>query len=528
VSNFYQDIFTMATINWLHLTDLHMGMNEQSYLLPRFRQTLFDDLENLSQKSGPWDFVLFTGDLTQRGSTEEFEKFNEFWQKLQTHLAKLGSKPTFLAIPGNHDLVRPTDEAGIRSILTSWEQREIQEAFWNSEAAILRQYVKQAFEPYENWWKEQQPDHLKYGLLPGDFLYSFERDNIKIGIIGLNTAFLQLTRDNYEGKLALHPRQFYQACEDNPDWATQHHVSLLLTHHPPNWLNQEARQALNTDILMDHFIHLCGHLHETASYGISEGGQERRHIWQTRSLFGLEYFGNKEERSHGYSIGRIEINLDKKTNKPNGKIQHWPRQATQQGSKRVLMPDYSVKLTNKQCTPVTRFRPFQAANHTQGQEDQENKEEEPHDDLSNNNSELHVFINLSEIKNRGVAQEIGTYLLKQGIGYTLPPKFNNNEARSETIRQDLEASLLDCDAVILIYCQNTTPLWVREQLRFCRRTNSLRDKQLKIIAIFDRPPTEELGMQLPNMQIFNCSEIQLAPCLPKFIEILTNDQCLSR
>jgi 3',5'-cyclic AMP phosphodiesterase CpdA len=58
----------MSTFNWLHLTDLHLGMAGQKHLWPNIRDIFYDDLRKPHKQCGPWDAVLFTGDLVQRGS----------------------------------------------------------------------------------------------------------------------------------------------------------------------------------------------------------------------------------------------------------------------------------------------------------------------------------------------------------------------------------------------------------------------------------------------------------------------------
>jgi 3',5'-cyclic AMP phosphodiesterase CpdA len=64
----------MATsFSWLHLTDFHQGMVEQDWLLAGVMHRFFEDLDRLHDKCGPWDLVLFTGDLTQRGSPKNFK-----------------------------------------------------------------------------------------------------------------------------------------------------------------------------------------------------------------------------------------------------------------------------------------------------------------------------------------------------------------------------------------------------------------------------------------------------------------------
>ena len=59
-------------LSWLHLTDFHQGMADQDWLWPNMQERFYEDLEYLHGECGPWDLVLFTGDLTQSGLAEEF------------------------------------------------------------------------------------------------------------------------------------------------------------------------------------------------------------------------------------------------------------------------------------------------------------------------------------------------------------------------------------------------------------------------------------------------------------------------
>ena len=69
------------------------------------------------------------------------------------------------------------------------------------------------------------PQNVKSGLLPGDFAVTIEKEGVKLGIVGLNTSFLQLADGNYEGKLALHTQQFHAVCGGNgPAWTQDHQV----------------------------------------------------------------------------------------------------------------------------------------------------------------------------------------------------------------------------------------------------------------------------------------------------------------
>ncbi len=342
---------------WLHLTDLHAGMKNQDWLWPDIKEKFFEDLKKLIEKSGPADLVLFTGDLTQKGSAEEFEQvdsiLNELWKVLQ----ESGSEPVFLAVPGNHDLLRPADEEDpLLILLTQWNnQPKVREKFWDDPNSVYRQIVNRSFENYRNWWKRLtiKPDNINDGMLPGDFSATFRKENAKLGIVGLNTAFLQLNSSDYKEKLAIHARQFHKACGGSgPDWIKQHHACLFMTHHPVSWLNREAQQQVNEHIMAygRFAVHLCGHMHETVYRNTEEAGTEARRLWQGRSLFGLEYFGDKKERREfGYNIGKTELT------ETQGKLFFFPRQIYLQGGQKEFIRDTSVKLIDELHTVPKNF-----------------------------------------------------------------------------------------------------------------------------------------------------------------------------
>lgn len=97
------------SFSWLHLTDFHYGLKGQTFLWPNLREPFFRDLAKLHEKTGPWQAVLFTGDLVQSGKSSEFDEMqrnvlDRLWDKLR----ELGSGDAILlAVPGNHDLCRP-------------------------------------------------------------------------------------------------------------------------------------------------------------------------------------------------------------------------------------------------------------------------------------------------------------------------------------------------------------------------------------------------------------------------------------
>ena len=147
----------MRSFGWLHFTDLHQGLDAQGWLWPGVREILFADLEKLHERCGPWDVVLFSGDLTQRAAPEEFARLSQTLAQLWAHLKTLGSTPSLLAVPGNHDLVRPDPRRPETLVLARWPNfPEVQVEFWRDKTSPYRHTVEQAFANYAAW--EQQVD----------------------------------------------------------------------------------------------------------------------------------------------------------------------------------------------------------------------------------------------------------------------------------------------------------------------------------------------------------------------------------
>ncbi|HEX2572793.1 MAG TPA: metallophosphoesterase, partial [Polyangia bacterium] len=317
---------TGTSIGWLHWTDLHMGHELGRPFLHNVEEELLADLARLHKKAGPWDAVLFTGDLTQQGKPEEFQALDQFLGRLWTHLETLGSRPVLIAVPGNHDLMRPTKPlpAAVRALRNWHGDHELQRDFWSNASGEYRQVIDAAFAPYSAWWLHhpRAPQERRPGLLPGDHAVTLERNGVRLGIVGLNSSFLQLTGEDYSGKLHLDVRQMNAVCGDVPrDWFAEHDAALLLTHHPVAWLHPDAQRDYQAEIYKPgRFIaHLFGHMHEAAIQSVRQGGGEARRHYQGTSLFGLEVYGERQERAHGYSAGRLCIGEGR------AELHLWPR-----------------------------------------------------------------------------------------------------------------------------------------------------------------------------------------------------------
>ncbi|HYN76721.1 MAG TPA: metallophosphoesterase, partial [Lamprocystis sp. (in: g-proteobacteria)] len=327
--------------------DLHYGLKGQDCLWPNLRQPFLDDIAKLHGLCGPWDAVLFTGDLVQSGEPEQFEAMQrEFLDPLWARLDKLGSGDAkLLAVPGNHDLIRPDpklDNPAAHRLLERDGFDRVRDWFWDRPACSYRTVIDEAFTPYLNWWcsAPHRAAPVTCGMLPGDFATTLPVGGRAIGIIALNTAFLQLAGGEYEKRLVWDARQLHALCPDGIDhWIEAHHQCLFLTHHGTDWLTTDARKHGETEIApAGRFAaHLFGHMHETQIQHIRRGGSEKAsRLLQGRSVFGMERHGESPTiaRAHGYNAGRIAFDADGAT------LRLWPRRATNKTGGWRYIPDH--------------------------------------------------------------------------------------------------------------------------------------------------------------------------------------------
>ncbi|MBB4727997.1 putative MPP superfamily phosphohydrolase/tetratricopeptide (TPR) repeat protein [Xanthomonas arboricola] len=331
----------------LHITDLHYGLKGQEVYFPSFKNALLKDFRQIAIEGGAWDIVLFTGDLVQTGENSEYEALEllllEFWKLFR----ELGFCPYLFAIPGNHDLTRSSPSAPVVKALSHWHSdSEIRQAFFDSKTPEYLEFVEKSFLNYESWWKSTAIPKVEHsnGLLPGDLIASPQINGLKLGIVGLNSTWLQLRAGDFRGKLHVDPRQLLQLTAEPDQWCQNNDFNVLVTHHPTDWLCDESVANWRTDVDCNarFDFHIFGHMHEARVSSLTEGGGNPRRALQGPSLFGLENFGEKgEERQTGYSLLELGISGDHK------EIRYFPRKGIRinSGENRIV-PDLAVGLEN--------------------------------------------------------------------------------------------------------------------------------------------------------------------------------------
>jgi predicted MPP superfamily phosphohydrolase len=328
---------------WLHLSDLHVGLAGQGWLWPTLKHALRDDLANMHAKIGAWDTVIFSGDLTQRGAREEFDKLDEILSELWEQFKKLGFSPNLLVIPGNHDIARPNElSPELRVLKKWWDEPDIHDGFFASPSSQYRQAVGEILGEYQAWQRRRTGSDISFvetksGLLPGDQSAVIKKNDLRLGLVGLNSTWLQIDGADYKGKLHVDARQLQSVTGGDPvAWCNANTFNLLITHHPVDWLHADSRGYWRSDINPPGRFdaHLYGHMHEPITHSTSTAGSLVRNSIQAASLFGLTFIQRKLERIHGYSAGRL-------TNRPDEQeMRIWPRRLQDKASgERTLGPD---------------------------------------------------------------------------------------------------------------------------------------------------------------------------------------------
>jgi hypothetical protein len=296
----------LARFSWLHLSDLLLGPRGSLLMRPEYREAFESDLRRLHEDSGPWDVVFLTGNLTQSGTGQEFILLNSTLNSLWDYFRSLGSDPMLLAVPGERDLL------GSSEMISTSGAAEVRAAFHQPADYTLRLDVQLGFRRYAEWssaWRSSHPSStLLDGLLPGDFATTVVADGMKVGVIGLNSAF-RSDADNPESSREIHIEQIEAALPEDPlRWALQHDLILLLTHTPPKGLSLKPRMDLYERLIPSNrpFLHLCGAANLRGwiePWPILQTNATWSRTLQTWSLFGVT--GAEDPMAWGYAAGKL-------------------------------------------------------------------------------------------------------------------------------------------------------------------------------------------------------------------------------
>ncbi|WP_428268814.1 SUMF1/EgtB/PvdO family nonheme iron enzyme [Haliangium sp.] len=333
-------------LRWLHISDLHAGAPGAA-----LTHTHFDELETelryMAARVGPPDLLLVSGDLTFSGHEEEYVQAEAVLELIQQWLSEAhpGTPPALVfAVPGNHDLVRPTGkEKRVYRVLGDYDNvddsdvRELHGELFDERDVGL---VATLFPTYMRWMAtsviaplESDPRcaGVHTSFFPGDLSAIIERDGLRLGLVGLNSAWIHYGAGDFQGRLHLPPEQFDAALSEDIDLESCD-GALLLMHHPPSWLSKRAQS-----VFLDHIYPisgppgapaarprfsacLYGHAHSARGEIAPASANDGRAYAQAPALYGLGRAGLEwSSRPLGYHWGEL---------RKDGGVRLWPRVLT--------------------------------------------------------------------------------------------------------------------------------------------------------------------------------------------------------
>ncbi len=114
----------MATITWLHLSDLHFRAGEQWDEDVVLRNLLKDVRQRIAEDGLRPDLVAVSGDVAFCGAAEEYVLAGQFFDELLGATEPALPKDRLLVVPGNHDVDRRAITRGAEAIVSSLDSRQ--------------------------------------------------------------------------------------------------------------------------------------------------------------------------------------------------------------------------------------------------------------------------------------------------------------------------------------------------------------------------------------------------------------------
>ncbi len=344
------------SIRWLHLSDLHMGCRGKA-LWWQVQHELEHSIREMLPKVGKPDLILLTGDLSYSGKAEEYLLVDRFLDSLLGWLREVGVEPDpiIIPVPGNHDLLRPEGlQAFSYRILDKYSEgadnadiRLLDEQVWDQKdpsffTPLFRNYCEWFNERIRPLFDRMEVKYLHLSHFPGDLCVELTpKGRFPLCVVGLNSAWMQYTEGDFQGRLELPVRQFHAALRDDDKTQSLNMLgpgkrALLMMHHPPAWLSQQSLGSFHEAIYTAQRFDLClyGHVHKGRAEGAAISGGKLRYYFQSPSLFGLEHYGTqREDRAMGYVWGKMNA---------DGTAHVWPlRRITRGGGEAVFDFDQS-------------------------------------------------------------------------------------------------------------------------------------------------------------------------------------------
>jgi len=290
------------TITWLHISDLHAGKPGAGWDAERVIDTLVADLTKMEREHSLHpDFIFFTGDAAfgQIGSrTEEtlpgqFAIAQQFFTAVRQAFSPEILLDNLFLVPGNHDLNREAVGDDQTFWIDNQKDREVVNKLIAAASRQWQRYIER-FAAYREFLETNGCSHLLTD--PERLVYAVTRQaaGVTVGIGGFNTAWSSC-REGEKGKLWMGSRWQLEQVRSALKRAS---VSIVLMHHPANWLTEQEDSEFERETARDFRFVLHGHEHSEWVITTTDG--------HTRIAAGACY--ERSDKENGYNF--VQLNLD--------------------------------------------------------------------------------------------------------------------------------------------------------------------------------------------------------------------------
>lgn len=258
------------SLRLLHLSDLHFGPETDPVAM---FQPLERDIRDADGDLGfsKLDYLVISGDLTQRASREEFERASRFLRLL---IDTFDLSPLrCLIVPGNHDLSWDVDVYKWRPA-RQVNEHELREGHWRPEGSGYLVRIPEHYDSrFENFARfHHELTQSEYPLNPYDQGLAVFAERDRIQLIGLNSAWE--IDEHFRERASIHDGALARALSDadkkvasavaDGRLAADHDLLRIgVWHHPPAG-NDKILADGYVDRLRQARVTLClhGHVHE--------------------------------------------------------------------------------------------------------------------------------------------------------------------------------------------------------------------------------------------------------------------------
>ncbi|MEQ8506198.1 MAG: metallophosphoesterase [Gammaproteobacteria bacterium] len=310
-------------ISILHISDLQFGGFDSTNLSERTEINAYNIRERCGDR--PPDFVVVTGDITERALPSEFEAAGNWLKSFmsQVGIPEKHQAARLLTVPGNHDVSAYLAAAG-RCILDG--QKKSTRLVKNGEETPATELSEYAFAPFKSFHKQ----HCDRDFLPSPGLENglpWVEDRFRhIGVVfyGINTAqpadtgFLPAREVCPKSLTAIRSRIKERQNTNNVRRVT----TIGLGHHCPIGKDGD-KSVTNPDHFTSHLstptkthIFLHGHWHQYEIVKETAGGSH--FVRSCAQTMNKEAGSRPEDTLRGYNILHLERDNDGNINRLRG------------------------------------------------------------------------------------------------------------------------------------------------------------------------------------------------------------------